>query len=260
MSGESNRGRFVWYDLMTTDPEAAKAFYTAVVGWGTQLWENPGMSYTMWTAGETPIGGTMKLPDEAVSGGAQPHWLAYVAVPDVDATTVRAQELGGKVLVPPSSIPTVGRYSVIADPQGASIAAYTPENVAPEAPGMPPEGGFSWHELATTDPEAAFVFYNELFGWEKTSAMDMGPMGIYQMFGRNEMPFGGVFNQPAEMPGPPAWLHYARVPDVNAAVEAAKQNGGQLANGPMEVPGGDWIATFVDPQGGMFAVHQVKAA
>jgi predicted enzyme related to lactoylglutathione lyase len=260
MSGESNRGRFVWYDLMTTDIEAAKAFYTAVVGWGTQLWEAPGMSYTMWTVGDRPIGGTMKLPDEAVAGGARPHWLAYVTVPDVDATVARARELGATVMVPPADIPTVGRYAVLADPQGALIAPYKPESSTPEPEGMPPVGEFSWHELATPDPEAAFGFYADLFGWEKTSEFDMGEMGIYQLYGRRGMTLGGIYRKAAEMPGPPAWLHYARVADVNAATETARSHGGQVLNGPMEVPGGDWITMILDPQGGPFAVHQVKSA
>lgn len=259
MSGESARGRFVWYDLMTPDPEAAKAFYTAVAGWGTQLWEAPGMSYTMWTANGKPMGGTMKLPDEAVAGGARPHWLAYVDVPDVDATAARARELGGSVVVPPRDIPTVGRYSVLADPQGAVIAAYTPEKREPEPEGMPPVGEFSWHELATPDPEGAFAFYSDLFGWQKTSEFDMGEMGVYQLFGRRGQPMGGIYRKPPQMPGPPAWLHYARVADVNAATEAARQNGGQVLNGPMEVPGGDWITMFLDPQGGPFAVHEARS-
>jgi predicted enzyme related to lactoylglutathione lyase len=259
MSGESARGRFVWYDLMTTDPEAAKAFYTAVAGWGTEVWENPGMSYTMWTANGKPMGGTMALPVEAAAGGARPHWLAYVDVPDVDATVERARELGAAVMVPPRDIPTVGRYSVLADPQGAVIAAFTPEQRQPEPEGMPPVGEFSWHELATTDPEAAFAFYSELFGWEKTSDFDMGAMGLYQMYGRNGKTLGGIFRKPAEMPGPPAWLYYARVADVDAAIEAARQQGGQVLMGPKEVPGGDLIAQLLDPQGGMFAVHQSKS-
>src|SRR5690242_14895955 len=134
MPEESIRGRFVWYDLMTTDPEGAKAFYTAVAGWGTQVWEE--MSYTMWTVGGAPIGGTRKLPDEAVASGARPHWLGHVAVPDVDATIARARELGATVMVPPSDIPTVGRYSIFNDPQGALIAVYAPEKEAPDPEGM----------------------------------------------------------------------------------------------------------------------------
>jgi hypothetical protein len=214
----------------------------------------------MWTAGETPIGGIMKLPDEAVAGGGRPHWLGYVSVPDVDATTARARELGAKVMVPPTDIPTVGRYSILADPQGALIAAYTHASVVPEPEGMPPVGEFSWHELATSDPEAAWSFYQDLFGWEKMSEFDMGSMGIYLIFGRRGTTMGGIFRKPAEMPGPPAWLYYARVADVNAAVEAVSRQGGQVLNGPKEVPGGDWVAQILDPQGGPTAVHQVKSA
>jgi hypothetical protein len=260
MSGENARGRFVWYDLMTTDPEAAKAFYAAVAGLGTETWESSGMPYTMWTANGKPMGGTMKLPDEAVAGGARPHWLAYVTVHDVDATVARARELGATVMRPPADIPTVGRYAVLADPQGALIAPYKPEKMEPEPEGMPPVGEFSWHELATSDPEAAFGFYSELFGWEKTSEFDMGAMGIYQLYGRRGKTLGGIFRKPAEMPGPPAWLHYARVADVNAATATVRSHSGQVLNGPMEVPGGDWITMVLDPQGGPFAVHQVKAA
>jgi len=266
MPEENARGRFVWYDLMTTDPEAAKAFYTAVAGWGIETWDNPGMpSYTMWTANGKPMGGVMKLPDEAVAGGARPHWIAYVGVPDVDATTARARELGATVMVEPRDIPTVGRFSILNDPQGATISAFTPapsEQPRPEPEGMPPVGEFSWHELATTDPDAALAFYSDLFGWQRVSDFDMGEDhgGLYQMYGRNGKTLGGIFKKPAEMPGPPAWLYYARVADVNAAIEAARQQGGQVLNGPMEVPGGDLIATFLDPQGGMFAVHQSKGA
>jgi uncharacterized protein len=260
MPEQSSRGRFVWHDLMTTDPDAAKAFYTAVTGWGTQVWEASTPPYMMWTAGETPIGGSMRLPDEAVAGGARPHWLAYVTVPDVDAAVAQAQELGAKVMRQPTDIPTVGRFAVIADPQGASIAVYKPANEQPEPEGMPPVGDFSWHELATTDAEAAFRFYSELFGWEKISAMDMGPMGFYHIYGRKGQSLGGIYNKPPEMPGPPAWLHYVRVPDIHKAFEAINANGGKVINGPMEVPGGDQIVMGIDPQGGPFAVHQVKKA
>jgi len=261
MSENSARGQFVWYDLMTTDLEAAKAFYTDLVGWGTHLWGSSGMSYTMGTVDEMPIGGVVTLPDEAMAGGARPHWIGYVAVPDADATVARAQELGGKVVKPVTPIPTVGRFAVIADPQGALIAPFTPQGAGPQPEMPPPVGHFTWHELSTTtDPDTALAFYFDLFGWEKTSAMDMGEgMGVYQMFGPGGVPFGGAYKKPAEQPGPPAWLHYARVPDVNAAVETVRQKGGQVLNGPMEVPGGSWIAMLLDPQGGPFAVHEIKS-
>lgn len=257
---DESRGRFCWFDLMTHDPQAAQAFYGRVVGWGTSIWEGMETPYTMWTNGDNPQGGVMELPEEARAAGAPPHWLAYISTDDVDATAVRATELGGKVMVPPTDIPTVGRFAVLADPQGPMFAAFTALGATPGHDGTPELGEFSWHELATTDYEAAFAFYADLFGWEKTEAMDMGPAGIYQMYGSKGRTLGGMFNKGDDMPGPPSWLHYARVPDVHKAVEVVAELCGQVLNGPMEVPGGDWIAQCLDPQGAAFAVHHTKAS
>jgi len=255
MADVKSRGRFVWYDLMTTDLDKAQAFYPKVVGWGTQVW--PGeQPYTMWTAGGAPIGGLMKLPQEEK---APPHWLAYVSTPDVDASTKQAQELGATVLVKPTSIPTVGSFSVLADPHGAVFAAFTPNGEAPEQAGPPPAGQFSWHELMTTDYQAAFAFYQALFGWEKQAEHDMGDMGVYLLFGRNGQQLGGMFNRPPGMPAPPNWLHYVSVDSADRAAERVTANGGTIMNGPMEVPGGDRIAQCADPQGAAFAVHSRTA-
>jgi predicted enzyme related to lactoylglutathione lyase len=253
-----DRGRFYWYDLMTTDVEAAKSFYTKLIGWGTTLWNGAGQPYTMWTKGETPLGGVMELPEDARNAGAPPHWMGYVLVPDVDQTLAQVKKLGGMVLVPGTDIPTVGRFCVFTDPQGAALAAFTPSEEAPDG-GPPKAGDFSWHELATSDPVAAFSFYEKLFGWEKTEAMDMGEIGIYQMYKKRggEFPLGGIFKRPADMPVS-AWLFYAMVKDVHDSVETVKKLGGQVLNGPMEVPGGDFIAQCMDPQGAMFAIHSTK--
>ncbi len=251
MADTSVRGKFVWHDLMTTDTDGAIKFYSQVTGWGTQPWEGP-MPYTMWTRGGVPIGGLMVLPPGA---GSPPHWLAYVGTADVDATAAQAVTLGGKVMVPPTDIPTVGRFAVLADPQGAVFAAFKPLPEQPSNDGPPVVGDFSWHELATTDPVAAWSFYQALFGWDKTTAFDMGPMGEYQMYGRNGLELGGIMKKPAEMPGPPSWLHYIMVDDVARVAGVATASGGQILNGPMEVPGGDLVATGMDPQGGIFAVH-----
>jgi predicted enzyme related to lactoylglutathione lyase len=251
------RGQFVWYDLMTTDPGAARDFYQDIIGWGTQAWEGSETPYTMWTVADRPVGGVMELPEEARAGGAPPHWLPYVGTPDVGATLARATELGGTVYVPPTDIPDVGQFAVLADPQGAVFAVFKPAGEHPTPPGPGQNGDFSWHELATTDYEAAFTFYQDLFGWEKTDAMDMGEAGMYQMYGLpgSEHPLGGMFSKPPEMPGPAAWLCYTTVADVTPASERVKELGGQVLNGPMEVPGGDMIAACMDPQGAMFALH-----
>lgn len=254
---EDRRGRFVWFDLATPDPEAAQRFYPAVVGWGTAPFVADWGSYTMWTRegrAEESLGGIQPMSAERAAG-APPHWLAYVSSPDTDATARRAAELGGKVMVAPQDIPTVGRFAVLADPWGAVIAAFTPSGGEQPTPAEPPLGAFSWHELASAGtPEEAFGFHSALFGWEKTGELDMGPDGLYLMYGVDGMPFGGMYTVPGR---PGAWLHYVRVADVDRAAAAAREAGGTVDQEPMEVPGGNRIAQLRDPQGARFAVHQI---
>ena len=259
MSGiaASDHGRFVWYDLMTTDLQAAEHFYTKVCGWTTSLWENSGEPYTMWRAGDTEIGGLMDLPQEVRDMGGPPNWIAYVAVSDVDSSARQAAELGGNILHPPTDIPNVGRFAVVQDPQGAVLSVFTPLNPLPEevAPGV---GHVSWHELATSDLEAASGFYGAMFGWDTIENHDMGPMGIYRIYGRGEIPLGGMFLKPSEIPGPPMWTYYISVHDLDGALETVRALGGSVLHGPTEVPGGDLIAYCSDPQGAMFALHCSK--
>ncbi len=258
MSSDFPLGRFCWYDLMTSDPKAATDFYTKVIGWSTEPWEVGEMPYTMWVASRGPLGGVLELPEEAKQVGAPPHWISHVAVPDVDAKTKEAAALGGKVIKEPADIPHVGRFAVLSDPQGAVFCIFKSSSETPGHDDAPQLGDISWHELNTTDHEAAWDFYQKLFGWEKTQAMDMSPeLGTYQTWGRKGLELGGMFNKPKEIPGPPFWLYYAMVDDVHQAVEKVKANGGKILNGPMEVPGGDWIAQCMDPQGAAFAIHSV---
>lgn len=255
------RGRFAWHELLTTDTAAAQRFYKEVAGWGTMSWGEDA-AYTLWTRRGEPVGGLMTLPDEAKQAGAPSNWMFYAAVPDADAAVRRATELGARVLVEVQEVPTVGRFAVLNDPQGACFAVLQPAGEVPGHDGEPRQGEISWHELVTTDPNAAWDFYRALFGWEKTESMDMGPLGLYQMYGRKGRTLGGIFRKPPEMPAPPHWLLYIKVASADTAVETVKRLGGQLLNGPMEVPGGsgDRIAQCMDPQGAVFAVHSVAAA
>jgi hypothetical protein len=253
-------GRFAWYELMTTDPAAAEAFYTEVVGWQTQPFPGLEEPYTTWMSGPQPVGGLMALPEEAKAGGAPPNWLTYVAVESADATVARAQGLGARLEVGPRDIPAVGRFAVLADPQGAVFAILQPADPGQYGPEIVPAPlEISWRELATTDPVAATAFYTTLFGWEKQNANDMGePVGVYQEFGRPGLPLGGIYRKPADMPFPPFWLVYARVADIEASLATVRENGGTVLMGPMEIPGGDRIAQILDPQGAAFALHQAK--
>ena len=250
-------GSFVWGELLTTDTAAAGAFYSKVVGWKTAP-SNPDGSYITFNTKSGPAAGMMSLPDEAKKMGAPPHWLMYVGTPNVDETATRIAQLRGRVLKQPADIPGTGRFAVVQDPYGATFGIYTPKTPRPSQAQVG-TGEFSWFELYTPNPEGAWAFYQSLFGWEKTSAMDMGEMGTYQMFGRGGgIPNGGIMKPP---PGAPAaWQPYVRVADAKAAAAIAQAGGGKIVNGPMEVPGGDWIAQGMDPQGAMFAVHSLKPA
>jgi hypothetical protein len=259
MADVNARGRFVWHDLLTTDQEAAIAFYTKVIGWGTDQWRSgDGPPYTTWTANGEAIGGVMPMPSTVRD--VPPHWIAYVCVSDTDAAATTVAASGGQVLEPPADIPTVGRFAVIADPQGAAIALFTPMGRAPGHEGPPRVGEFSWHELMTTDYARALDFYTTLFGWQRSGTHDMGPMGIYQLYERNGMQLGGMFNKSRDMPFPPNWMNYIRVDNADRAAARVTKHGGRVVNGPMEVPGEDRVALCMDPQGAMFAVHSVAGA
>lgn len=258
MSDATVRGRFVWHELLTTDTKAAAGFFTKLIGWKTRPWpQDP--SYAMFFVGKQSVAGLMTLPDDAKAMGAPPNWLTYIGTPDVAATVRQVLSLGGRVLKETQQLPSVGSFAVLQDPQGAAFGVYTPEQSAPDAPAA--EGDFSWHELATTDWQAALAFYQRVFGWEAGTPMDMGPgLGMYQIVSRNGRMVGGLFNKPAEMQGPAFWLPYIRVKDSRQTAAAAQKLKGKIINGPMEVPGGDWIAQGMDLQGAVFAVHSVTPA
>jgi predicted enzyme related to lactoylglutathione lyase len=184
----------------------------------------------------------------------------YVAVDNLDAAVGKIEKLGGRGLGPLIEVPQVGRMRTMQDPDGAVFAILEPDPQSPDSPENPPEvGEASWRELHGENGEASVKFYSDLFGWKETSAMDMGPMGKYHIFGR-KFDLGGMMKKMPEMASvPPHWAIYFRVPDVNAAAERVKTNGGQVLNGPMEVPGGDWIINCMDPQGAAFSLHHKPA-
>jgi len=249
-------GRFVWYELLTSDPAGAIAFYSEVTGWKTQRFETS--DYTMWVGSQGPLGGVTLLPEAATKMGAPPYWQANIQVANVDETVVKVKRLGGQVYVT-EDVPTVGRLAVIADPQGAVIAVFTPATDM-QAHDVTKPGEFSWHELYTTDHEAAFAFYNAIAGWERLGEFDMGPMGKYLLWGRGGKQLGGMMTKPKEMKTPdgrevpPSWMFYVTTGDLDAALARAKASGARVLNGPMDVPGGQRIVQLMDPQGAAFAL------
>ena len=254
----SDIGRFCWYELLTSDPKGAIAFYTEVIGWKTQAWNMADGDYTMFVADQGPIGGVYQLPELAKQAGAMPYWQANVEVASVDEAVAKVKQLGGQVHVV-EDVPTVGRFAIVADPQGAVIAVFAPASDRPSHD-IAKQGEFSWHELYTTDHESAFAFYHQICGWQKLDEFDMGPMGKYLLWGKDGKTLGGMMTKPKDMKTPdghdvpPSWMYYVTTGDLDAALDRARAAGAKVLNGPMPVPGGQRIVQLMDPQGAAFAL------
>jgi predicted enzyme related to lactoylglutathione lyase len=250
------QGQFVWYELLTTDLPAAAAFYADVLGWAVADAGMPGMDYRIATAAQAPVGGLMALAACDRPAGTPPFWQGYVAVDDVDACARHLVEAGGSLCQPAADIPGVGRFAQVADPQGAGFVLFKGLGDGSDAPPQAPPGTaghVGWHELMAGDLAPAFDFYAALFGWRKTDAVDMGPMGLYQLWASAGSSVGGMMTRPPHFPQA-CWQYYVNVEAIDAAVARVTAGGGQLLNGPMAVPGGQWVANCCDPQGAHFSL------
>lgn len=248
-------GRFVWYELLTEDADKAARFYGQVVGWTSVDAGAVGMDYRLFQAGEVAVCGFLarkQLPN----GASMPiHWMGYVAVADVDAKATEVAERGGRVVFEPHDIPNVGRFAIGADPLGAGFAMIAEPEVN-SLPRLRPQkaGHGCWHEYhAAGEWTPAFDFYAGLFGWSKAEAMDMGPEGVYQLFGLRDGMLGGMMNGMAHSPHR-GWLYYFTVPNIDQAMAAVQECGGRVLFGPQEVPGGGHIIQCLDDQGALFAL------
>lgn len=248
-------GEFIWYELMTPDPDAAKAFYDGVVGWTIGDKPAQGMDYRMIAAADGFVGGVLALDADMIAGGAAPSWMGYFGVDDVDATVAAVTAASDQVHLPANDIPDIGRIAMVSDPQG--VAIYVMRGASDEtstAYGRSAMGHVSWNELQTTDDVAALAFYERHFGIRKVGAMPMGEMGDYSFIANSEggEAIGAVMKAPPGMR--PRWGFYFRVPDIDAAKARIEQAGGTVAQGPMEVPGGEMVLNAIDPQGAHFGL------
>jgi predicted enzyme related to lactoylglutathione lyase len=256
----SNRhGTPIWYELMTKDPFAARSFYSTVVGWQIDEFApaDSTMDYRMISAADGLVGGVFRLTEDMCRQGASPCWMMYIGVDDVDACVTAIIAVGGAVQMPAFDIPNVGRIAMVSDPQGAPLyvmRGFSNEMSTVCDPNRVGHG--AWHELHAADGPKATEFYSTQFGWNKSGAVDMGPMGTYQLFTIGERELGGIMTDP-RFPRP-AWLVYFRVDGIESAARRIAAAGGQVIHGPMEVPGGGWIVNGLDPEGAMFALTGTK--
>jgi len=248
-------GTPIWYELMTKDPLAARRFYSAVAGWQIDEFApaDSTMDYRMISASDSLVGGVFRLTDDMCRHGASACWMMYIGVDDVDACVTAIVSAGGAVQLTAFDIPNVGRIAMVSDPQGAPfyvMRGMSNENSTACDPDRVGHG--AWHELHAADGPTATDFYSALFGWRKSRAMDMGPMGTYQLIAIGGRDLGGIMTDPSFPRA--AWLVYFRVDGIESAARRIVAAGGQVINGPMVVPGGGWIVNGLDPEGAMFAL------
>jgi predicted enzyme related to lactoylglutathione lyase len=246
--------KFCWVELLTSDIDAAQAFYSEVIGWTSASPGHAERDYRLFFQEGAAAAGLMLLPEEAKAQGARPSWFGYITSRDLDADVAAIVSAGGQLFRPAETLPKMGRFAVVADPQGAPFALWK-DLTGIKAPELPPMsvGHVGWRELFTDDVEKAFAFYAERFGWTKGEALDMGPMGVYQLFATGAEPVGGMMKRMPHIPQT-FWNYYFTVPALEATLLKVEKAGGKLANGPMEVPGGAWIAQCFDPQGAFFSL------
>ena len=251
-----SHGRFVWYELVTTDVAAAMAFYTNVMGWGAWDVSVPGKRYILFGDGKGAISALTPLPDDARQMGAEPTWVGFVAVDDVDAAAARITRLGGAVHVPPTDASDISRFAVFTDPQTARLALFKWRRPGQQLRAPDTPGRVGWHELLAADWEQAWAFYGDLFGWQK-EPVEVGGTGPYQPFSARGQMIGGMFTKHRTIPAP-FWLYYFNIGDIDATAQRVKAGGGRILEGPIESPGGSWILRCVDPQGAVFALEGTR--
>lgn len=250
-------GSFIWYELLTKDLNAAKAFYDGVIGWDIDAEAPPGgMDYRMIKAADGMAGGAMQLGAEMIAGGAKATWLGYIGVDDVDASARAVEDAGGSIHLAPFDIPGAGRAAMVADPQG--VPFYVMRGSSPEKSTAYQRTGMqhvSWNELLTHDDQAALDFYGMVFDIAKVGTMPMGEMGDYSFIANGDSgseAVGAVMRTPPG--GHPGWFFYFRVPDIEVARAKIESLGGKVRMGPMQVPGGEWVISADDPEGVPFGL------
>jgi hypothetical protein len=244
-------GTFSWADVTTTDQEGAKAFYGGLFGWEIEdLPVGDGVAYSMARIGGRSVAAISPQPQQQREAGVPPMWNSYVTVESADAAAQRAGELGATVHAPPFDVMTAGRMAVVQDPQGAFFEVWEPrENIGAELVNAP--GALAWNELATPDVDAAIGFYGDLFGWT-THPFENSPER-YEIIRNADRGNGGI-HELREGQGPPNWLVYLGIDDIDAGLARVEELGGSKLMGPIDI-GIARTGIVRDPQGAVFAIY-----
>jgi predicted enzyme related to lactoylglutathione lyase len=248
-------GSFCWIELSTIDQDAAKKFYSTLLGWTVN--DNPmgpGEVYTIFRLNgrDVAAGYTMNKQERATH--VPPHWNLYIAVDNADESAAKAAKAGGHVMSPPFDVMDVGRMAVVQDPTGAAFCLWQAKKHSGLA-AVGEDGAFCWADLSTPDPQRAGRFYGDLFGWKLETGQN-DPSG-YLHIKNGDKHIGGIPPAAYRPAGAPAhWMLYFQTAGVETSTEKAKQLGAKVHMSPQKMEGvGTW-SIVSDPQGATFALFQ----
>ena len=247
-------GAPVWVDLSTTDPAAARAYYSKLFGWKVEVEPDPAAGgYAMARIGDKIVAG--------IGGSQDPHapaaWMVYIGTHDADGVAKKVEAAGGKVVAAPFQIMNAGRMAVFQDPTGAFISIWEPKDMQ-GSDVMRSPNTFAWAELNSRGVDKAKAFYTKVFGWgEKVS-----PMGEneppYTEFKQGGDSIAGAMEMNPMVPKevPSYWMVYFGAEDVDTAYRKALDAGGRDMLPPQDFPGGRF-AIVADPQGAAFGIMKM---
>ena len=247
-------GSFCWIELGTTDQNAAKQFYSRLLGWTAEDFPmGPNEVYTMFSLDGRNTAGCYNLTPDMTAHGLPPHWLLYIAVVNADETVAKITCAGGSIMKPAFDVMEFGRMAVCQDPSGAAFAIWQPKmHQGSGVEGVP--GTLTWADLITTDQARAGKFYQDVFGWQIESGKDDSG---YQHIKNGDKHIGGIPDAESRTASmPPHWLLYFSTEDCDASTAKAKEIGAKVISPATSMEGvGRW-SIIADPQGAAFALFQ----
>ena len=252
-------GQIVWHELVVADVAAALSFYPPVTGWSVDTKNIGGVALEIFDAQSNSLAAVVDQSQRPGLPRSASGWVSYALTKDVDKTLEKAVALGARMILGPATTEDVGRFAVVEDPLGAPIGLFSPSNVEGNSNSQSKEtiGQFGWHELYTTDVDAAFNFYSELFGWKREQAFEMGTAGTYQTVSVGGRPIGGMMRRPETVPQN-LWSPFIQLADIENAEASVRGQHGSIVDGLRPTPGGNWTVKCTDNQGAMFALSGRK--
>ena len=247
-------GKFVWQDLVTRDPAAARRFYGALLDWTFQDTTRNGKPYAVARVGGQPVAGIIAQPNPTDEPAL---WLSYLSVPNVDQAVEQVAAAGGKTLYEPRDLADIARVAVVADPQGAALGLVRLRDGDPDDEPSPRRGHVFWMEYIAADAAAALDFYSKLSGYE-TSLQESKDGMEYHVLRRDGRSRAGLFQLPkdADENVDPNWLPYVLVDDPAALAGRVESLGGQVILTPNASIRGGTLAIVADPTGGALALQK----